>query len=116
MKTLITYNMSETVARNFLSFSLKSKIDKSITAVQEVLMNLRPGLQYLENNYRKFVITGAFRKQKAKKISCGHGFTKFDAWSAFCTEFDSSIRNNWIRVALVSRKISPKIHEFVSKE
>jgi hypothetical protein len=112
----IVFVVKSVLNNHYKLVAIQSKNDKSITA-KEVLMTLSPGLQYLENPYREFVITGKFpgRKTPAKR-SCGPGYLQWDEWSEFCTTYDTSVGNNWIRVALVSRGVFPAIHEYISTE
>lgn len=95
--------------------AIQSKNDKAIT-VKEALLTLSPGTQYLQNTYRKYVITKEFPGKKPVTRTCGPGFNDFDEWYRFCKTYETSVGNNWIRVALVSRSIDPNIHQYVSTE
>jgi hypothetical protein len=95
--------------------AIQSKNDRAITAT-ETLLTLSPGLQYLDNSYRQFVVTGKGRSRLPVSMTCGPGNDKWDAWHQFCVDHDASIGNNWIRIGLVSRRIDERIHQYLKDE
>jgi hypothetical protein len=92
--------------------AIQSKNYKSIAA-KDIMMTLSPGLQFLENKYRRFVITG---NAPVKNTLTRAGHRRWENWCEFCEVNDSSVGSNWIRVVLVSRRVSSAIHAYVGTE
>jgi hypothetical protein len=111
----IAFVVQNRKTNNYKLVAVQSKNDKSIT-VKQALMTLSPGTQYLQNDFRTFVITKKFPGKTPARRQCGPGFANFDSWYEFCTTYNSSIGNNWIRVALVCRRIDNAIHQYTSTE
>lgn len=97
----------------FKLVAIQSKNNRSIT-VKEVLMTLSPGLQYLRNDYRELVVFGTNKKKTLSKRESGIEGKSWKNWYEFCSRYDSSIGNNWIRIALVSRRVDGVIHKYIA--
>lgn len=100
---------SSTGQQKLVAVQSKNKVNATAT---EAMLTLHPGTQYLTNYQRECLLQKSKVSSGFIDESSGAGKGAWSDYIRFCEDHDSKV-NNWIRLALVGRRISEDLLKFV---